>query len=110
MSQGRQLNHFYLMLTRSEHEDYIKIYSLDVLGLKDRPDGDQATVIEEFKEQLTKREDGKYETALPWKASHPKLPTNLNVARRRLHSLLKMLEIQPALLEMYYQIIEDQVG
>jgi hypothetical protein len=66
-------------------------------------------VLEEFKEQLTWREDGKYETALPWKASHPKLPTNINVARPRFQSLLKRPDKQPALLETYHQIIEDQV-
>jgi hypothetical protein len=87
----------------------MELCSLDVLGLKDRPEGDQATVLEEFKEQLTCREDGKYDTALPWKASHPKLPTNLNVARPRFQSLLKRLDKQPALLETYHQIIEDQV-
>ena len=109
MSQGREMNHSYLMLTRSTHEDYMGLCSLDVLGLKDRPEGDQTTVLEEFKEQLTWREDGKYETALPWQASHPKLPTNLNVARPRFQSLLKRLDKQPALLETYHQIIEDQV-
>ncbi len=66
-------------------------------------------MLEEFKEQLTRREDAKYETALPWKASHPKLPTNLSIARPRFQSLLKRLEKQPALLETYHQIIEDQV-
>jgi hypothetical protein len=95
------------MLTRSTREDYMQLCSLDVLGLKDRPEGDKTTVLEEFKEQLTWREDGKYETALPWKASHPKLPTNLNVARPRFQSLLKRLDKQPALLETYHQIIVE---
>ena len=39
----------------------------------------------------------------------PKLPTNVNVARPRFQSLLKRLERQPALLETYHQIIEDQM-
>jgi hypothetical protein len=109
MSQGREMNHSYLMRTRSTHEDYMELCSLDVLGLKDRPEDDQTTVLEEFKEQLTWREDGKYETALPWKASHPKLPTNINVARPRFQSLLKRLDKQPALPDTFHQIIEDQV-
>ena len=74
----------------------MELCSLDVLGLEDRPEGDQATALEEFKQQLARREDGKYETALPWKASHPELPTNLNIARPRLQSLLRRLEIQRA--------------
>ena len=109
MSQGKEMSHSYLMLTRSKHEDYMELCSLDVLGLQDRPEGDQTTVFEEFKEQLTRRENGEYETALQWKASQPKLPTNLNVARPRFQSLLKRLERQPALLETYHQIIKDQM-
>ena len=65
MSQGKEMSHSYLMLTRSTHEDYMALCSLDILGLQDRPEGDQTTVWEEFKEQLTRREDVKYETALP---------------------------------------------
>ncbi|XP_028394878.1 uncharacterized protein LOC114519022 [Dendronephthya gigantea] len=109
MSPGRETKHSYLMLTRSTQEDYLELCSLDVLGLEDRPEGDQTTVLEEFKEQLIQREDGKYETALPWKAGHSQLPTNLNVARSRFKSLQKRLERQPTLLETYHQIIEDQV-
>ena len=105
-SQGREMNHSYLVLTRSAHEDYMELCSLYVLKLKDRPKGDQTTVLEKFNEQLTTREDGKYGTALPWKATHPELLTNLNVARARLQSLLKRLEIQPALVETYHQTIK----
>lgn len=35
ISQGRKMNHSYLMLTRSAHEDYIELCSLDVLGFED---------------------------------------------------------------------------
>ena len=38
---------------------------MDVLGLEDRPAGDQATVYAKFKEQLKRSPEGWYETGLP---------------------------------------------
>lgn len=66
------------------------------------------SVYQEFKGQLTKREDGRYETSLLSKASHPELPTNQHVTKRRLQSLLNRLEKQPGMLENYHDIIENQ--
>ena len=72
--------------------------SLDVLGLSDHPEGDQVRVHEEFKEQLVQREDGKYETSLPWKAGGQEmLPTNYELANKRFQNLLKRLEKHPEL-------------
>jgi hypothetical protein len=71
MSPGREINHSFLMFTKSSQEDYMHLCSLDVLGLEDRAEGHQGSVYQEFKEQLTKREDGRYETSLPWTANHP---------------------------------------
>ncbi len=55
MSQRWEMNRSYLILTKSTPEDYMELCSLDVLGLEDRPEGDQTTVLEEVKEQLTQR-------------------------------------------------------
>jgi hypothetical protein len=109
MSPGREMNHSFLMFTKSSQKDYMHLCSLDVLGLEDRAEGDQGSVYQEFKEQLTKREDGRYETSLPWKANHPELPTNYHVAKRRFQSLFNQLDKQPELLETYHSIIENQL-
>ncbi len=66
-------------------------------------------MYQEFGEQLTKREDGRYETSLPWKANHPELPTNYHVAKRRFQSLFNRHDKQPELLETYHSIIENQL-
>lgn len=58
--------------------DYERLCTLDVLSLADSPTGDQEDVYSEFKEQLTRSSDGRYETALPWKGDHPPLPNNQN--------------------------------
>ena len=109
MSPGREGTHSALMYTRSSHDEYMQLCSLDVLGVEDRPEGDQQSVYEEFKEQLVQREDGRYETSLPWKATHPALPTNETVAKARFNSLMRRLEKQPELLQAYHTIIQDQL-
>ena len=90
-------------------EDYIHLCSLNVLGLEDHAEGDQGNIYREFKEQLTQRDDGQYETSLPWKANHPELPTKYHMAKRRFQSLVNRLEKQPELLSTYHDIIENQL-
>ena len=109
MSPGKESQLSPLMFARDSHDDYMQLCSLDILGLEDRREGDQERVFEEFKEQLCQREDGKYETALPWKPNHSHLPTNYQVASSRLQSLLKRLEKQPDLFNTYDEIIQDQL-
>ena len=97
------------MLTRTTQEDNMQLCNLDVLGLSDHPEGDQVRVHEEFKEQLVQREDGKYETSLPWKAGGQEMfPTNYELANKRFQNLLKRLEKHPELFATYHQIIQDQ--
>ena len=109
MSPGQGSLQTTLMFARTSHEDYMNMCSLDVLGLEDRPEGDQETVYEEFKEQLVQRPDGKYETSLPWKQGHDKLPSNFALAKSRFNSLMKKLEKQPDTLEAYHEIIANQL-
>ena len=45
-------------LTNSSVYDYDRLCSLDVLGLRDTTEGDQAVVHQEFKEQLTRDKMG----------------------------------------------------
>ena len=76
MSSGCEPNLAHTYLSRTSGADYQELCNLDVLGLEDRPDGDQHVVYEEFAEQLTRNKDGRYETSLLWKAGHSSLPTN----------------------------------
>lgn len=109
MSPGREETNSALMFTRTSNDDFMQLCSLDVLGIEDKPEGDQMSVYQEFKEQLIQREDGRYETSLPWKAAHPPLPSNENVAKARFNSLIRRLDKQPALLETYHNIIQEQL-
>ena len=74
MSPGAKTNLSSVYLTRSPSTDYEELCSLDVLGLEDKPAGDQQAVYSEFHEKLVRHPEGSYETGLLWKAGHPPLP------------------------------------
>ena len=109
MSPGAESNLDNVYLTQSSTADYEKLCSLDILGLKDRPAGDQMSVYDEFKAQLTRRPEGWYETGLLWKTGHPQLHNNHNGSLGRLSSLVRRLKRDPALLDEYDQIIQEQL-
>ena len=51
----------------------------------------------------------RYSVGLPWKVGHAPLPTNYPNSLNRLKSQLKKLRLHPDLLEMYNNVILDQV-
>ena len=110
MSPGSESRLDNVYLTRSSSADYEKLCSLDVLGLADKPEGDQQPVYEEFKEQLIRNPEGWYETGLLWKGNHGALHNNKNGSLGRLSSLVRRLQREPALLEKYDEIIQDQLA
>eukprot|EP00112_Aurelia_sp_Birch-Aquarium-sp1_P000960 Seg1093.6 transcript_id=Seg1093.6/GoldUCD/mRNA.D3Y31 product="hypothetical protein" protein_id=Seg1093.6/GoldUCD/D3Y31 len=109
MSPGKEADLSSIYLTRSSTADYEDLCRLDVLGLEDRASDDQATVFEDFKEQLTRSPEGWYETGLLWKSGHASLPSNQSGSLGRLSGLVRKLKRDPALLEEYDQIIQEQL-
>ena len=108
MSPGTELDEKTMMLTQTSQSDYEELCRLDVLGLEDRNEHDQATVYNEFKEQLTRSPEGWYETGLPWKGNHPQLKDNREGSLRRLSALRNRLE-KKEITERYAAVIEEQI-
>ena len=46
--------------------DYEKFYSLDVLGVEDRGENDQLDVYKEFRENIVRQSNGRYDVKIPW--------------------------------------------
>ena len=109
LSPGKDVDLTEMFLTQTATVDYEELCKLDVLGLEDSLTGNQETVYEEFKEQLTRSPEGWYETSLPWKGNHPPLSNNREGSLKRLNSLVRKLENQGQL-ETYDSIIRDQVS
>lgn len=61
-------------LVQTTLTSYEELCNMDVLGLKDRPNGDQSVMFEEFIEHPNRSPEGLYETSLPCKGDCPSLP------------------------------------
>jgi len=96
-------------LLTTGQEEFEKLCSLDVLGLKDTRSPKNKNVHEDFLQQLHKMQGGFYETRLPWKEDHVPLPTNKNLSVARLNSTIRKLE-RMGKLEDYDQIMQEQVN
>ena len=81
-----------------------KFWTLESLGIS----SDEPSVYDVFKQHITFK-DHRYVVNLPWKETHPHLPTNLDLCRRRLDGLLHRLKQEPDLHGDYHRIIQDQV-
>ena len=108
ISPGKEVDLSPMFLTQTSTVDYDNLCRLDVLGLADSATGDQDEVYSEFKEQLSRDEEGWYETSLPWKGNHPSLPSNEAGSLRRLTGLVKKLRSQD-MIERYDQVIQEQI-
>lgn len=53
-------------LFTTQVSDYERLYSLDILGIKDRKENDQNEVLLEFTENIARKTDGRYEVNIPW--------------------------------------------
>ena len=107
ISPGAELDMSNLYLAKSATEDYDCLCSWDALGIVDSSAEHQSTVYEDFKEQLTRSNEGWYETGLLWKVGHPMLPTNEKGSLARLSTLLKKMRCQPDLYQDYNAVIKD---
>ena len=92
MSPGTETDLDKMFPAQTASSNYEELYRMDVLGLEDKPNGDQSIVYEEFLEQLSRSPDGWYETGLPWKGDHLPLPSNKSGSLKRLGSLVQRQE------------------
>ena len=92
-----------------DHNDYEQLYSLDVLGVEDRGEKDQSTVYAEFQESITRKEDGRYEVAVPWIPGAVLSNTNEEPSRKRLHNVNRKLKQNQQLKDEYEKIVHEQL-
>ena len=67
--------------------DYERLYDLDVLGVRDRGEDDELDVYTEFKENIVRKNDGRYEVNIPWIPGAELAGTNEEQSRRRLQNM-----------------------
>ncbi len=84
-------------IRRSVRDEFKQLYDLDVHGIKHTNED----VFEEFKDNISKDEDGRYSVKRPWKKGNFFLPNNKQMCQKRLASQLKKLKKSPDDLKTY---------
>lgn len=92
-----------------EVKDYERLDSLDMLEVKDRGENDQLDVMEDFKENITRRADGHYEVGVPWIPGSMLTSSNEEAGRKRLQNVNKKLKLTVKLKEEYEKLVQDQL-
>ena len=92
-----------------EVNDYEKQYSLDVLGVEDRGENEQFDVLRDFKENIARRDDGRYEVNFPWIPGVELSSTNEVLSRKRLQNVERGLSKNENLRKEYANINEEQL-
>ena len=94
--------------TQSSPEDLDEVlqsfWKLESLGVE----GSEDSVLDAFS-QTVQYNGGRYEVSLPWKDSHPELPTNYELSYTRLQGLLRRLRRDPEILYEYDATIRSQL-
>ena len=92
--------------------DYEKLYSLDVLGVsmcQDRGENDQLDVYKEFRDNIVRRSDGRYEVKIPWIPGSELSETNESQSRKRLQNVKRKLRQNEQLRNDYTEIVNSQL-
>lgn len=90
----------------SPHLDSLlkQFWELESLGIKQN----EPSVHEAFKQSIQFK-SGRYEVSLPWRSNQTQLPSNLELARKRLQGLLKKLCQHHEVQQEYHAIIQEQL-
>ena len=89
--------------------DYERLHSLDVLGVEDRGENDQLDVYAEFKENISRKPDGRYQVNVPWIPDSQLSETSETQSRQHLLRVERKLEQNVYLREEYEKIIVNQM-
>jgi hypothetical protein len=90
-----------------------QLWSLEAIGIKDpaevktQEEENEAAKIQ-FRETVIRNETGRYEVNLSWKIENPKLPTNKQVAEKRLFTTTKKLK-EKGCFEKYDEVIQSWI-
>ena len=82
---------------------------MDVLGIEDRGENDQLDVFREFKENVTRQADGRYNVNVPWIPGMGLTETNEAQSRKRLYNVERRMRNDEKLQAEYAEIVESQL-
>lgn len=86
-----------------------RLYSLDVLGIEDREKNDQLDLLRDFKENVVRRDDRRYEVSFSWIPGAMLSSTNEVPSRKWLPNVERRLSKNEKLRDGYSCIVEEQL-
>jgi len=87
-----------------------RFWELEATGTTANDKSEGTNFLTEYSHSCISRQpDGSNCAKLPWKASHPPLPTNREICWKRTHALIHCLSQSPHLLHIYNNIIQEQI-
>eukprot|EP00794_Sanderia_malayensis_P011544 gene11544-12737_t len=92
-----------------ESNDYETLYSLDVFGGEDTGENDQLDVMMEFKENITRQEEGRYNVNVPSIPGMQLTEINETQSRKRLQNVERMMRGNEKLKAEYVEVVESQL-
>ena len=102
-AQAHTLRVSEIKCTEAMNEQLSRFWDLESLGISPK----EESVYEQFSEEIA-FVDGRYEVKLPWKANHPVLPDNYQLAKKRSVVQLSKVSKSPDLLKEYDAILKEQ--
>ena len=89
--------------------DLERFWKLETLGIQSEKDDESSSeYLTTYQRNCIVFKDGRYSAQLPWKRDNSELPDNYNITLKRTESTLRRLRQEPALLQLYGEIIADQ--
>jgi hypothetical protein len=86
-----------------------RFWNLESIGiLPDETKKKEREFVHDYQNSSIRLENGHYNAKLPWKANHPPLPTNEEIAKGRTRSTVRRLATDPEKLKSYNEIITEQ--
>lgn len=93
----------------AESTDLTQFWEIESLGISANENENEVDKhLQEYQSTSVSFTKGQYVARLPWKQTHPPLPTNYSIAKKRTESTIKRMETEPQLLQKYNAIIQDQ--
>ena len=80
------------------------------MGIEDRGEDDQLDVCREFKENIVRKNDGRYEVKVPWIPGTHLSDTNEEQSRQRLKRVERKLSESKELRDEYEKIVVNQIA
>ena len=98
-----------LTMHQREEIDIERFWKVESMGVEEMSKtSDYDEYLNTYQETSIKHESGQYVAKLPWKEDHEPLPTNEQISRKRTINVIHRLQKDPALLDTYSEIINEQ--